>query len=430
MRARRSPGILVAILLAILALTLTGCSAPTLTPPSLSSDTPVVFTFYGDGGDGGLEALNASNGQPMWKTHVGNMYTFPSLANGVVYGVADHNSYTANGIADPHSFTPRSVIAVRASDGKILWQVSEPQIDQSEWNAYVVADLSIVALFAHGGIYGLDPSTGKQRWHIAGAGYAHLMRHGIIYATMSTTRSPGAPPDATAYPGLSPTPTPQPGCFCLVAVRASDGARLWETPFDSNFMPLVVVGNDHALYAGTGSGTVLGWDTHTGQRLASDSPYAIGDHQVAGTVDGSPVAASDKVVLLATFKSGTRYMQAFSAMDGHMLWEVPNPGFSTSIIGNVRFVGDFIYIMDPEGAITALRVRDGSLAWRTHYQDYLPWSFSMSGDTIFAVLRLVSPKIPCSPDCGVSVVALDATNGSSSWRRDMERIGFFPSPAQ
>src|SRR5260221_14159475 len=125
MRATRSTGILVAIL----ALTLTGCSAPTLRQTPLFSDSPAVFAYYENDGSGGLEALNASNGQPMWKTHFGNMYanSYSSavMANGVVYGIADHN-FSSVGAAE-HAPPAPSVIAVRASDGKLLWRGSEPQ---------------------------------------------------------------------------------------------------------------------------------------------------------------------------------------------------------------------------------------------------------------------------------------------------------------
>ncbi len=395
MRATRSTGILVAIL----ALTLTGCSAPTLRQTPLFSDSPAVFAYYENDGSGGLEALNASNGQPMWKTHFGNMYanSYSSavMANGVVYGIADHN-FSSVGAAE-HAPPAPSVIAVRASDGKLLWRVSVPKPGDAP---IIAADASIVALFVNGECYGFDPATGKQRWHIAEGGYPQLMRHGIIYVNGSTS---------------------------LWAVRASDGARLWQTLFDYSFRPLV--GNDHALYAG-GYGTVLGWDAHTGQPLTSDSPYAVGDK--TGTQSDFPMAATEKVVLLAINKTRPLDMQAFSAVDGHLLWEVPlslTGDASLALTCCIRIVGDFIYIIDGSNGITALRVRDGSLAWRQDYPDYAVYAFSVSGGVVFALLRANSPG-PCYLDCGDRIVALDATSGASSWRRDVEGAGFFPLPAQ
>lgn len=399
MRARRSTDNLVAILaiLAILALTLTGCSVPTLTPPSLSSNTPVVFAFYENDGNGGLEALNASNGQPMWKTRFGNMYfhshSFAVMANGVVYGIADHNFASVG--AAKHAPPAPSVIAVRASDGKLLWRLSEPYNGVT----YIAADSSIVVLSDNGGLRGLDPATGKQRWHIADGGYPLLVRHGIIYL----------------------------GSTNLLAVRASDGAKLWQTPFDFSFKQFV--GNDHAVYAGTMSGILLGWDAHTGQRLTSDSPYIVGDHDQTGTRSGIPLATSEKVVLVYHL-----HMQAFSAVDGRLLWEVPlslTPDVSfTAPTCCIRTVGDFIYIIDGSLGITALRMRDGSLAWRQDYPDYSVQSFSVSGGVVSALLRSNSPSQFCGFACGVRIVALDATSGTSSWRRDVERVGLFPLPAQ
>src|SRR5258708_25271054 len=125
MRARRASGIVVDML----ALSVTGWSAPTLRRTPLFSDSPAVFAYYENDGSGGLEALNASNGQPMWKTHFGNMYanSYSSavMANGVVYGIADHN-FSSVGAAE-HAPPAPSVIAVRASDGKLLWRGAPPQ---------------------------------------------------------------------------------------------------------------------------------------------------------------------------------------------------------------------------------------------------------------------------------------------------------------
>ena len=405
------------LLMATVLVLLAACGASTVRQTPLPSETPVVFTFYGTGGGGGLKALHANNGLPMWKRQVGNLNLPPVMASGVIYGLADE-----------HPPSRPTVIAVRASDGKVLWRTPMPNWDSF---AYVAADSSIVALMTgSGGLFGLDPATGEQRWHIAGTGEVSLLvHHGVVYATLAISAPPGSPSGLGSHltPPPLPTSTPPgpggtslpPGYTYLMAVRSHDGARLWQTPFDLNARPLVA--NDHAIY-----GAATGVDVHTRQVLTPFSPDAVGEPGVTGTVNGWVVAASEQVVLISDNKPRAQHMKALSAVDGHVLWEVPFAfGPSASESNGVQIVGDSIYNVDGNGQITAVRVSDGSALWHVRFANQNPGSLSVTGGVVFATLypyhegELLIPDIrPCIVGCATSIVSLDATTGGSYWQRD------------
>jgi outer membrane protein assembly factor BamB len=206
----------IALLMAMALVLLPACSAPSVSQaPSAPTDTRVVVSFVTagatGGGTGGLEALDVTTGQLLWKTQLGIIdVSRPTIANGVVYAIANPDEL-------PHVF------AVRERDGKLLWRVPVPNYSSI---SSITVDASTVALFTGFDLYALDPATGAQRWHMADvtvADVSGVMRHGVIYVV-----------NYTSVPRT------------LMAVNARDGSIVWQVHVDVAFEPAAVT--DRAIY--------------------------------------------------------------------------------------------------------------------------------------------------------------------------------------
>jgi outer membrane protein assembly factor BamB len=364
----------------------------------------------------------------MWKTQVGNFYAPPVLAGGVIYGIADRRPPSAP-----------NVIAVRISDGKLLWRTPVPNSDNA---SYVAADASNVALLTHSsGLYGLDPATGTQRWHIPGIGGPGLVVHkGVVFTTLATAPIPGLPASQGAQltlPTPPPTPTPpstggpsSPWTALLVAVKASDGAPLWQAPFDLDVQRLVV--NDRAVYGTVTGGVLFAFDTHTGKPLTTTSQGGVGSPDTTAFSQGWVMTASERIVLVSDNQPNAPHLRALSATDGTVLWDVPVEfGLSASVPARVQIAGDFIYSVDGNNNITAVRVSNGSVAWQRHFGQYDPSTLVVRGSVVFTMLAPFIPDIgPCLIDCTPSIVSLDAATGAVYWQRDVEGADYLAMFAQ
>jgi outer membrane protein assembly factor BamB len=391
------------MLMAMALVLLAACGLPTERQTPLPSDTPVVFTYYESDGSGGLAALHANNGLPMWKTRVGYFTTPPAIANGVVYGIEGEPKPSPPGVI---SVEPRSIVAVQASDGKILWRVPLPD---SGGPVHIAADASIVAVATwSGGVYGLDPATGAQHWHVVGTCSQGLVVHrGMVYISMMTSTS--LPPNCTFPSTLAH----------LVAVRGSDGATLWQTLFD--YSPAILAANDHAVYGTTIIGTVVGVEAHSGRPLAAFPDNGASLFPAPGAVRGWVVAATEQFVLISPSLGGSRHLWALSAADEHMLWDAPvDFGAAAESPSAVRITDDLVIGGDGTQVITAVRVHDGSIAWRLpRFGDHGVGPGNVTHGVVFAILYAAAYETPpCLSDCVPAIVALDVATGTIYWKRD------------
>jgi outer membrane protein assembly factor BamB len=143
----------------------------------------------------------------------------------------------------------------------------------------------------------------------------------------------------------------------LVAVRASDGAILWQTPFD--YSDLLLAANDHTVYGTTLIGSVVAFDAQSGQPLAAFPDNGASIIAARGAVTGSVIAATGQFVLI----KGGRGLQALSTVDGHVLWDARvDFGAGEESATAVRVTDNLIIGGDGTQVITAVRVRDGSIA--------------------------------------------------------------------
>ncbi|MGH6815510.1 MAG: PQQ-binding-like beta-propeller repeat protein, partial [Hyphomicrobiaceae bacterium] len=139
------------------------------------------------------------------------------------------------------------------------------------------------------------------------------------------------------------------------------------------------------LYAATGFGAVIAFDSKTGKKLWE---------KTLGTpIRFSPTAAGDKVFVVDMEGRVT----ALAGGDGTELWNYRGLTEKTSLISNPSPAvdGGLVVVPYPSGEIVALRAADGTMAWsdtlaRTRQASALS-SFSdaarpaMHGGTVFAV---------------------------------------------
>ncbi len=413
-----------ALLMAMVLVLLTACSAPSArSVPSARQtpfppDTRVVVAFISHDGTGGLEALDVNTGKLMWKTQVGIInYSRPTIENGVVYAIADEHWGMA-----PH------VVAVRESDGKLLWHVPVPDYCSV---SSIRMDSSTLALLTNcGKLYALDPATGAQRWHFTANVLGRVMRHGVIYASAVLTGhasapTPVSPLTAAASNNIGPSAyLPQ----ALMALNERDGSLVWQVREDLAFSPGAV--NDRTIYGwGNPLGAIYAFDARSGRQLTGLSHTAEGTPGSNIYAWGQLMAATDRFVLLVDYQSNPVHTRALSAVDGKVLWDVPVNFLNSVSSAGVQITDDFIYSTEGPNYITAVRVSDGSVAWKRRFGSDDPIGLSVTGGLVFAALAPPNPYM-CFDHCAHSLVALDAATGTVHWQRDVDGAGELAVPAQ
>ncbi|HEX9067366.1 MAG TPA: PQQ-binding-like beta-propeller repeat protein [Ktedonobacterales bacterium] len=400
------------ILVVLLTMALSACSAPTVTPAPLSSDTPVIFTSFESDGKAGLTALHGNNGLPMWQAQVGHFTLAPVIVGGVLYGAVFEN-------LAPGGF---SIVAVRVSDGKLLWRTRLPA---GTGNAVVAADASVVA-YANdaNGIHGLNPADGTELWQVRGmAGRQIVVRKGIVYALMSgditfpvtgtrlSVLAGNSALVAIAGRDVPRSTSPRrrassPENSAFVAIAGKDGAERWlsETHADSFAV------NDKAVYLGSLGVFIDARDSQTGRPLWQSAN------------GGTALAANEAITLINTQPPKDVHLQAISATDGHVLWDSPADfSFTPISLTGLYLTHDLIYSVDRGGAVVAVRAWDGTIAWRALFGHYQAGSIALIQGVIFA--QLYSSGYygfgPCLSGCTTSLAAIDATTGKTFWQRDI-----------
>jgi outer membrane protein assembly factor BamB len=410
-----------ALLMATVLVLLTACSAPSARQTPFPPDTRVVVAFISisHDGTGGLEALDATTGKLIWKTEVGMInVSRPTIENGVVYAIA----YEYPGIA-PH------VVAVRESDGKLLWRV--PVTNYSGVPLITVDASTVVLLIRGGDLYALDPATGAQRWHLAANVLGGVMRHGVIYASAvmpghSSDPTPVSPLTPAASNNTSPsTYVPQ----ALMALNERDGSLVWQVREDVAFIPGAV--NDRTIYGwGNPNGAIYAFDVQSGRQVTGLSHTAEGTPGSNIYAWGQLMAATDRFVLLADYQSNPVHTLALAAVDGKVLWDVPvNFLNSADEPAGVQITDDFIYSTEGPNYITAVRVSDGSVAWKRRFGTDDPIGLSVIGGLLFVALAPQNPYM-CFDHCAHSLVSLDAATGTVHWQHDVDAAGYLAVPAQ
>jgi outer membrane protein assembly factor BamB len=216
-----------------------------------------------------------------------------------------------------------------------------------------------------------------------------------------------------------------------MALNERDGSLVWQVREDLAFIPGAV--NDRTIYGwGNPDGAIYAFDARSGRQLTGLSHTAEGTAGSNIYAWGQLLAATDRFVLLADYQSNPVHTRALSAVDGKVLWDVPvNFLNSAASPAGVQITDDFIYSTEGPNYITAVRVSDGSVAWKRRFGTDDPIGLSVTGGLVFAALAPQNPyPFLCSDHCAHSLVSLDAATGTVNWQHDVDGAGYLAVPAQ
>jgi outer membrane protein assembly factor BamB len=345
-------------------------------PPS----TLIPYIASGEGtAPGGVTALNGRDGTMAWHAATGDSsgQWAPVVEDGVLY--------TEGGSFKPatQQIVNASLVALRLSDGHMLWQASMPEGD---FGLAVDAPLLLVAAGASG-LYALDASDGAVRWHRAVQlkGEVHA-GGGIVVVTRTDYVAPNT------YVASA----------CLAAFRERDGAPLWCSP---NWADAAVAVTPNAIVIDEGSSLVGALAPSTGKFLWE------------GGAQGSIVAVNHQHVLV----SGVQQLAALDTATGHVAWQSTTP--FTNWAGAAWSSPEAAVYGAYETEVVALRTGDGTELWRARYGDYMATQFVVEGGVLFVLLeRQGSGSL-------VRLVAVAADSGAVYWQRDLpNNILFLAQP--
>lgn len=403
-------GLAVPLTLLLAVVLLAGCGGPASTVFKSAAPTEALVPYISGSnyaGSASVVGLRGHDGTEAWRTIIGQRDNDAATATvgGVLYIEAVPE-------ATPSPQPPSgSILALRLSDGKILWHTLLPQ---SDYRVGVTADeTTVIAAAGVGGLYALDRATGAIRWHQAVtlsqdlSGAAHLS--GDVVLAIQTS----APPRSTATSsGLS-------------AWSESDGRLLWQQSYGA-----AIATNQLAAYF-TLSDSTLALAPQDGHELWS---YPSGRTVEGGGADnyhGNLIASGDQLVLVqetypvVSNDQPTRdYVAALDARGGTLVWKA-SPGFD----GALTFGGPIAIGSGAEATIdggyrnqlVALHGTDGTQAWKADLSPYTVEQLTHADGVLFALLH--PPNCddfgPCSGPTNKRMEARNAGTGAVYWERDV-----------
>ena len=323
-----------------------------------------VYAVSGVGNSVQLFALRLSDGHPLWSNRLGNADSYPTFLqvdNGILYTVAGRSAATA---ASGGSVTSNDMVAVRLSDGAVLWRapIGSP-LFIADGIVYVPAGVP----FTHQSVEALQGTTGKVLWQFTPTTYLHFVAawQGTVYmysqnhaysqnnAAPVTAELIGRNERTGAITRRLPTVVePQPtigelsdslsvnGIVYLLAgvrlyaVSLSTGNQEWSVPANPNLGAFSddMGANRIYLLALTGNNNleVSAFDTLTGQQLWNST---IGPVKQTSPSNSGGVSINGEIfeqqgitqIGDAVFVAGTPGLITLRASDGHVVRrDLPN----------------------------------------------------------------------------------------------------------
>ncbi|HEX8729753.1 MAG TPA: PQQ-binding-like beta-propeller repeat protein, partial [Ktedonobacterales bacterium] len=281
-------------------------------------DSGLVYTTTVEGM---VYALRASDGVEMWAFEAGQIITAsPTVADGLIY-VAP----AVNAPEQPY------VYVLNASTGALRW--SAPVPDSTAHRLTVHAGVLYIA--THHGCAALSATNGALLWSRDLPSWGPRSAPVVIGDTvcLSTRAIPRRvrQEDGT----IEHTPAQGQG----VALRASDGAHLWQRDLDGAQSPTELAAFDDVLYVGSDAASFYPAGNASVYALRSQDGAIIWQAATEGERLATPVAASDAVYVGAS--DGCVY--AVRASDGTRLWRTFTStavSMAMAISGELTISGD------------------------------------------------------------------------------------------
>jgi outer membrane protein assembly factor BamB len=275
-------------------------------------------------------ALDADTGKVKWKNEVGDLAaSSPAYADGRVFAV---------------TLVPGRAVALRARDGKTIWQRELP--GRSETSPLVYGK-SVIVGSESGDVFALDQEDGSVRWQASTDGNVKgglALDDGILYGAN--------------YAGQ------------VFAIRASNGSFVWQSstqglsfgrggPVYST--PAVAFGR---VYLGSIDGRVYSFDADTGELLWS---HSTGDW----VYPGPAVAETERAEPTVYIGSKDQNFYALDAESGDVRWQKDLGGI---VLGAASVVGEVVYVsaIGPNVGTFGFDVKTGKKVFEHDLGEYNP----------------------------------------------------------
>ena len=350
---------------------LSGCGLTSVfnAPAPLATNSTIPYSVGGSGSiTAGLTALNGRDGNDAWHAATGEPSTHfqPIMVNGTIY--TEGGSMQAS---------PRTLVAVRASDGHTLWKAPMPNPD------FTIASDGVMVLVEAkaSGLYALDAVTGALRWRLdEPATDPVYVKDGVVIATITDAKGQDAH---------------------LAVYQEEDGKPLWRLTYAPP------AGINHSAVYTSDSNEVLAYAARTGKEMWHSE------------IAGGMVSVNDQSVLV----SGSQHVASLDAATGRTRWDVP-----------VEFDGWTGIMQTPttvygahDDAIIALDAATGIGGMIIAFPDYTVTQITEIQGVIFAMLA-------GGPESGkparVAALSLTSTEAQVYWQRDIQYIQFLVNNAQ
>lgn len=280
----------------------------------------VISTGYGE-----VVALDPASGNEVWRQDLGAPANgAPAVSGGTVYVVGRDSA----------------AWAIRASDGRILWQQpgAIAQAGTLGAAAPAVGDRTVILPFPSGQVTAALKSSGIPLWTTAVAG----QRQGRAMASLLSDIS-GDPLIAGPVTYIGNTGGR------IVAFDSRDGSRVW-TADEAALGPMVLAGG--ALFVLSDDARLVRLDARSGERVWSvELPYFVNERltrRKGVTAHYGPVLAGGRIAVA----SGDGLLRFFDPVDGALVGTAEIPGGAAS--GPI-LAGGALYVMGGTGELHAFR---------------------------------------------------------------------------
>lgn len=277
---------------------------------------------YATNGLGDVVALDAANGNEVWRARPGGpLRGSPGLANGQVYVVTQDNQ----------------LFALNQADGKVIWTVSASVESQGVFGvaAPSVAQGTVVAGFSSGELNAYRFENGSSLW-------------ADVLSRSSITTSVSSLSDIDAEPVIDQGRVYAVGQGGrMVAMEITTGSRMWEqniagitTPWVAGEWIFVVTDDARLLCLARGTGKV---------RWISQLKHYHNEKKKSGPIEwNGPVLAGGRLVLV----NSEGDIVSVSPADGSVTSTLETKGHVTlaPVVAN-----NMLYTLDDKGRITAYR---------------------------------------------------------------------------
>ncbi|OOY25381.1 quinoprotein [Thioclava sediminum] len=271
-----------------------------------------------------LVAIDAATGGIKWRQYFdAGIGGAPTVKNGVVYVVARDSS----------------AWAIRASDGKEIWQVpgAPSASGMTGVSSPAVTDRMVIFPFSSGFLSGVLPQSGMQMWNskVPGA------RPGVGYANIVDLTGDPVVVGDTVYAGSS--------AGKLAAFDVNSGERIWTATEGAN-SPVQVAGG--SIFLVSDQGKIVRLDSKTGDQIWSkDLPYYTKDkpkRQRDIVASYGPVLAGNKLFVA----SSDGVLRVFSPIDGSLIGQAKIPGGAAT---DPVVAGRTLYVVGGDGKLHAFQ---------------------------------------------------------------------------